>query len=76
MDIQEPKITADQILKVEDRHFNNGNVCIVSGCATGIGRACAIAAAVNQLHVLGLDVDDREAEKTQALAHYSGRRID
>jgi 3-hydroxybutyrate dehydrogenase len=76
MDIHEPKITADQILKVEDRHFNKGNVCIISGCATGIGRACAIAAAANRLHVLGLDVDDREAEKTQALAHDLGGRMD
>jgi len=76
MNIEEPKITKDQVLKIEDRHFNKGNVCIVSGCATGIGRACAVAAAANRLRVLGLDVNDREAENTRALAHALGGQMD
>lgn len=76
MDIHEPEITTDLILKLEDKHFNKDNVCIVTGCATGIGRACAVAAAANQLCVVGLDVNDQEAEKTRELAHAMGGRMD
>ena len=76
MDIREPEITIDQILRLEDGHFNKNNACIVTGCATGIGRACAVAAAVNRLSVLGLDVNDREAEKTRKLARAMGGRMD
>lgn len=76
MDIHEPEITTDLILKLEDKHFNKGNVCIVTGCATGIGRACAVAAAANRLSVVGLDVNDQEAEKTRQQAQAMGGRMD
>jgi 3-hydroxybutyrate dehydrogenase len=64
MDIQEPEITAKEVLRIEDPDFNPGNVCIITGCATGIGRACAIAAAANRLMVVGLDINARESEGT------------
>lgn len=75
MKILDPNIRAEEILQIEDAHFHTGNVCIVSGCATGIGRACAIAAAVNQLMVVGLDINEVEAKKTQQLARQMGGQM-
>ena len=75
MDIQEPEIKAEEILRVEDGLFNSGNVCIVSGCATGIGRACAIAAAANRLMVLGLDTNEKESKITLQLARQMGGQM-
>jgi 3-hydroxybutyrate dehydrogenase len=75
MDIREPEFTADEILRIDDPQFNNGNVCIVSGCATGIGRACAIAAAANGLMVLGLDTNAKESKHTLQLARKVGGQM-
>jgi 3-hydroxybutyrate dehydrogenase len=75
MDIREPEIKAEEILRLEDDHFNSGNVCIVSGCATGIGRACAIAAAANRLMVLGLDTNEKESKITLQLARKMGGQM-
>lgn len=66
MQIREPEIQREQILILEDEGFCPDNVCIVSGCGTGIGRAVAIAAAVNGLKVAGLDINAEEAGKTMA----------
>lgn len=75
MDISEPEITREDVLVLDDGAFNSGNVCIVTGSGGGIGRALAIAAAVNGLHVLGLDVNDEESKKTQAMAEALGGRM-
>jgi len=74
MDIREPEITRDDILVLQDPDFNPDHVCLVSGSATGIGRAVALAAAVNGLTVVGLDVNEAEAEKTVARAAGLGGR--
>lgn len=75
MEIREPDISAEDILILKDPKFNTGNVCIVSGCGTGIGRACAVAAAANQLMVVGLDVNEAEARATQQLARKVGGQM-
>jgi 3-hydroxybutyrate dehydrogenase len=75
MDIREPEIKAEEILRIDDPSFNDGNVCIVSGCATGIGRACAIAAAANGLTVAGLDINARESAHTRKLALEMGGQM-
>jgi 3-hydroxybutyrate dehydrogenase len=75
MDIREPEIKTGQILRLEDDHFNSGNVCIITGCATGIGRACAIAAAANQLMVVGLDTNQKESKITLQLARKIGGQM-
>jgi 3-hydroxybutyrate dehydrogenase len=75
MEIQEPTLDAEGILILKDAQFHAGNVCIVSGCASGIGRACAVAAAANRLMVVGLDVDENEAKKTQRLARQMGGQM-
>ncbi|MEH0018699.1 MAG: SDR family NAD(P)-dependent oxidoreductase [Desulfobacter sp.] len=74
MDIREPDITGDEILILEDPDFHTDNVCIVTGCGTGIGRAVSIAAAANNLTVLGLDINREEGEKTAEKANtFSGK---
>ncbi len=75
MDINEPVITKDQILRLEDPKFTRENVCIVTGCGTGIGRAVSIAAAVNGLTTVGLDVNAEEGKKTEKMAGDMGGRM-
>jgi 3-hydroxybutyrate dehydrogenase len=75
MDINEPVITQSDILKLSDPAFNAQNVCIVTGCGTGIGRATAIAAAANQLTTVGLDINAEEGRKTQAMARELGGQM-
>ncbi|CAG0985042.1 3-hydroxybutyrate dehydrogenase [Anaerolineae bacterium] len=75
MDIREPEITREQILVLKDDNFTVGNVCIVTGAGTGIGRATAIAAAVNNLMTVGLDVNEKEGKKTQKMARDMGGQM-
>jgi len=75
MDIREPEIKREDILILEDDHFNTNNVCIVTGAGTGIGRATAIAAAANKLMTVGLDVNEEEGVKTQKMAREMGGQM-
>ena len=75
MDIREPEIKRDNILILEDEHFNTRNVCLVTGSGTGIGRATAIAAAANKLMTVGLDINEEEGKKTQNLARKLGGQM-
>ncbi len=70
--IEEPQIGQGEILRIPDDDFNAGNVCIVTGAGSGLGRATAIAASVNGLMTVGLDVDEAGGEKTKELAHRAG----
>ncbi len=75
MDISEPAITREQILILKDPDFNAQNVCLVTGAATGIGRATAVAAAANGLMTVGLDVNEAEGRKTQQMARELGGQM-
>jgi len=75
MDIREPEIHPEDILMIKDGNFTADNVCIVTGAGTGIGRATAIAAAVNGLMVVGLDIDASEGNVTQKLARDLGGQM-
>ena len=75
MDISEPEIKKDEILILQDQNFNPENVCIVTGASGGIGRATAIAAAVNNLSVAGLDFNEEEGKKTEELVKKMGGRM-
>jgi 3-hydroxybutyrate dehydrogenase len=75
MDIREPEISREQVLVLKDPSFNVGNVCIVTGAGTGIGRATAIAAAVNNLMAVGLDINAKEGKKTQKMARDMGGQM-
>lgn len=75
MEIAEPEIKHEEILILEDGDFNPDNVCIVTGAGSGIGRATAIAAAANQLMVMGLDIDEKGGTKTQRLSREMGGQM-
>ncbi|HWR92685.1 MAG TPA: SDR family oxidoreductase [Desulfobacterales bacterium] len=75
MDIREPEISREQILVLKDDNFTVGNVCIVTGAGTGIGRATAIAAAANNLMTVGLDINEKEGKKTQKMARDMGGQM-
>ena len=67
MDTREPTITREAIIDLSDPAFCKANVCIVTGCGTGIGRATSIAAAANRLTTVGLDINAEEGRKTEAM---------
>ena len=75
MDIKEPLIKSEEILVLLDDDFNPRNVCVVTGVSGGIGRATAVAAAANNLLVMGLDVNEAEAKKTQDMAKEMGGQM-
>jgi 3-hydroxybutyrate dehydrogenase len=75
MAIHEPKIEKEAILILNDGQFHAANVCIVTGSGTGIGRATAVAAAVNGLMVVGLDINETEGKKTQGIAREMGGQM-
>ena len=75
MEPREPAITKEEIFIIDDPAFNSSNVCIVTGCGTGIGRATAIAAAANQLMTVGLDINVEEVEKTQKMVREMGGQM-
>lgn len=75
MEITEPKIKRDEILILQNDQFNPNNVCIVTGSGTGIGRATAIAAAANNLMIVGLDINKEEGNKTQKMAREMGGQM-
>lgn len=72
MKIKEPEIKREDILVLEDKDFCRENVCLVTGCGTGIGRATAITAAVNNLTVAGIDINETEARKTAEMIETLG----
>lgn len=75
MDILEPTITKEEVLRSDDSAFHSGNVCLVTGAGTGIGRATAIAAAANGLMVVGLDIDEKTGRQTQKMAREMGGQM-
>lgn len=75
MDIREPEIGHSDILLLKDPNFCADNVCIVTGCGTGIGRATSLAAAANNLMTVGLDINEKEGKKTQKLARDLGGQM-
>lgn len=75
MQIREPEIRREDVLVLLDDDFNGRNVCIVTGCSSGIGRATAVAAAANGLLVVGLDTDKKGGEETCSLAKAMGGQM-
>ncbi len=74
-ELMEPVIRKDDLLILSDPDFNPAHVCIVTGAAGGIGRATAITAAANGLMTVGLDIDQKEGNKTQQKAREMGGQM-
>ena len=75
MNIEEPRITKEEILIVNDETFQPVNICLVTGVGTGIGRAIATVAAANRLTVVGLDINEKEGNKTQRSIEETGGQM-
>ena len=75
VDTQEPKITREEILFLQDENYNNKNVCVITGAGTGIGRATAVAAAANNLMTVGLDINAEEGDKTCKMVDEIGGKM-
>ena len=67
-ELNEPELTGDDLLVVDDQHFGPKTSAIVTGGASGIGQATAVALAANGLTVVGADIDEEGLEETVALA--------
>jgi 3-hydroxybutyrate dehydrogenase len=52
-----PELTADNVLHVDDDRYGADSVALVTGGASGIGRATAVALAANGCTVAATDVD-------------------
>jgi 3-hydroxybutyrate dehydrogenase len=57
-------LTRDDLLVVDDDRFVTDNVAIVTGAASGIGQATAVALATNGLTVVGADIDTDGLDET------------
>jgi 3-hydroxybutyrate dehydrogenase len=60
---------------LQDGSLIADSVCIVTGVASGIGRATAVAAAANNLLTVGLDINEVEGEKTREMISDLGGRM-
>ena len=74
-ELQEPLIRREEILVVPDPYLQPRNVAVVTGAASGVGRATAIALAVNGLTVVGLDIDENRGRETGEMAKALGGRV-
>ena len=64
--LEEPTLTRQDVLELEDPRFHPETVAIVTGAASGIGQATAVALATNGLTVVGADIDGEGLEETAA----------
>jgi 3-hydroxybutyrate dehydrogenase len=73
--LKEPEIHREDILIVVDKYFKRATVAIVTGAASGVGRATAIAMGANGLTVLGVDVDEKHGMETVEMGKVLGGKI-
>jgi 3-hydroxybutyrate dehydrogenase len=73
--LDEPKIQKNEILVVKDKYFNSKNIAIVTGAASGIGRATAIALGINGLTVIGTDINEEGGKETAKIAKKFGAKV-
>jgi 3-hydroxybutyrate dehydrogenase len=74
-ELQEPEIKMEDVLVVKDRYFHSKHVAIVTGAASGIGRATAIALGINGLTVIGIDINEEGGKETVKIADELGGKV-
>ena len=73
--VKEPKILKEEILALKDRYFHAGNVAIATGGASGIGRATAVAMAMNGVTAVATDVNEQGGQETVQMARELGGKV-
>ena len=63
-ELSAPELTREDILEIDDPRFDTDSVALVTGAASGIGRATAVALSMNGLTVVGADIDEEGMEET------------
>jgi len=63
-DLSQPELTTDDLLVLDDPNFHRETVAIVTGAASGIGRATTVALAANGLTVVAADIDEAGLDGT------------
>jgi 3-hydroxybutyrate dehydrogenase len=63
-DLTPPELTTEDLLVLDDPRFGPETAAIVTGAASGIGHATALALAANGLTVVGADVDEEGLDDT------------
>ncbi|MUV88541.1 SDR family oxidoreductase [Halapricum sp. CBA1109] len=67
LDLSAPELTPEDVLTIDDPYFHADTVAVVTGAASGIGRATAVALAANGLTVVGADIDEDGLAETEEM---------
>jgi 3-hydroxybutyrate dehydrogenase len=67
-EVEPPEFATEDALVLDDDRFAPENVCLVTGAASGIGRAVALVMAENGLTVVGTDVHEEGLEESAETA--------
>ncbi len=70
-----PAIDRGRIRIIKNADFNTDNVCLVTGCGSGFGRAVSIVASANNLMTVGLDCNEKRGSRTQKIAREMGGQM-
>jgi len=68
MALSAPELSEGDFLRLDDPYFDTETVAVVTGAASGIGRATAVGLAVNGLTVVGADIDAEGLDETSDIA--------
>jgi 3-hydroxybutyrate dehydrogenase len=63
--VEPPTLTGDDVLRIDDADFDADRVALVTGAASGIGRATSLVLSANGLTVVATDVDEAGLEEAR-----------